>query len=200
MDKDNTFPATWNGSAWGIQTVVTIAATSHQVTGVMALREYAIGQSVPLMITTVQATYSDPINSMSNPKAIPGAIKQYTLELRNPGLPTTTNTLVVTQPIASNLSFYVNDMGGSGSWPVLFTQGTPTSGLSYTFTSLASGTDDIDFSNNGGATWTYTPTPGGNGCDSAVTNIRVRPQGSSATGQSVNPRPNFKLVYRTCIN
>ena len=87
-------------------------------------------------------------------------------------------------------SLYVGDLGAPGSGPVAFTQGSPSSGLTYAFTSLASTTDNLAFSNNGGASFAYTPTPDANGYDSAVTHIRVTPQGIFA-GASGSGSPNF---------
>jgi len=72
------------------------------------------------------------------------------------------------------------DLGGAGSGPVVFTNGSPASGLTYTFTSLASTTDSIAFSNDGGATYTYTPVADANGYDSNVTHFRISPTGTSA--------------------
>ena len=51
------------------------------------------------------------------------------------------------------------------------------SGLKFTFGSLADQTDDVDFSADGGGTWTYMPVPDADGFDPAVTNVRVAPQG-----------------------
>ena len=64
-----------------------------------------------------------------------------------------------------------------------FVNGTPSSALTWTFTALNSTTDDLDFSNDGGATWTYVPAADAQGCDVAVTDIRMRPKGTMP-GQS----------------
>jgi hypothetical protein len=93
------------------------------------------------------------------------------------------------------MRLYVGDVGGVGSGPVAFANGAPTSGLSYTFTSLSSTTDSVAFSNNGGATYTYTPVPDANGYDSSVTHIRVTPTGTFA-GASSGSNPNFQLQMR----
>jgi hypothetical protein len=88
----------------------------------------------------------------------------------------------------------VADIAGPGSGPVLFTQGSPTSGLAYSFVSLASGADDLEFSNDGGSTWTYAPTPGGSGTDPAVTHFRIRPTGAFAA--NAGTAPSFTLSFR----
>ena len=76
-----------------------------------------------------------------------------------------------------------------------FAQGTPSSGLSYTYSSLSSTTDDLGFSNNGGASFAYTPVADANGFDPAVTHIRVSPKGLFA-GASGSGSPGFTISYR----
>ncbi|MFI5315424.1 MAG: choice-of-anchor X domain-containing protein [Myxococcota bacterium] len=152
--------------------------------------------AVNLVIVKSVSTVSDPVDGVTNPKSIPGAIKQYTITVTNQGTGTSdNNTIKLTDAIPAQGELVVTNIGGAGSGPVLFTQGAPTSGLTYTFTSLASGADSLDFSNNGGATWTYTPTANANGTDPAVTNIRISPTGSFA-GKSGVTAPSFTLQFR----
>ena len=92
----------------------------------------------------------------------------------------------------------MTNIGGAGSGPVAFTQGTPSSGLTYTFTSLASLVDSLEFSNDGGTTWTYVPTAGGNGTDPAVTHLRVRPTGAFAA-QTGPTGPSFTIRFRVRV-
>ncbi len=149
----------------------------------------------PLSMTKISAPVSDPINGVSNPKLIPGAALDYTIAVTNPGSPTTADTVVVVDPMPANLRLYVGDLSGSaGTGPLIFTNGSPSSALTYSFVSLASQTDDIDFSNNNGTSWTYVPTPNiVDGTDAAVTTIRVRPKGSMALGGT------FQLRFRTAL-
>jgi hypothetical protein len=103
----------------------------------------------------------------------------------------------ITDPVPTNTKLRVNDLGGACSGPVIFTNGSPSSGLTYTFTSLSSSTDDLSFSNNGGASYTYTPTAGTDGCDANVTNIQVNPKGTFALAGAGNP--SFSLTYQVCV-
>ena len=144
-------------------------------------------------LTMVKAStvYSDPFNGTTNPKAIPGAFVSYTATVSNTGAGSAdSNTIVIVDAIPANTDLFVGDLGGAGSGPVAFTDGAPSSGLTYTFTSLASGADDVSFSNDGGATYTYVPVPDGNGVDSAVTHIRINPKGVFA------PTSGFQIVFR----
>ena len=44
--------------------------------------------------------------------------------------------------------------------------------------------DDLSFSNNGGASFVYTPVANADGVDPNVTHIRINPKGSMAPGSS----------------
>jgi hypothetical protein len=144
-------------------------------------------------------TYSDPVNVTTNPKAIPGALMTYTIAVLNSGAGgVDSGTTVVIDPIAANTSMFVGDINGANSGPVLFTQGSTSSGLSYTFSALGSSGDDVDFSNNSGVTWTYVPVPGADGCDPLVTNLRINPKGTFV-GTAAAPNPGFSLSFRVCV-
>jgi len=75
-----------------------------------------------------------------------------------------------------------------------------TSSLGYTFSTLASTTDDLAFSNNGGTTYSYTPAPNGNGVDPNVTNIRINPKGTFAGDPVAGaPSPSCTASFRVRI-
>jgi uncharacterized repeat protein (TIGR01451 family) len=147
------------------------------------------------------ALVSDPVNGTVNPKRIPGALVDYTLLVTNTGEGTVDdNGIAVIDAVPANTRLYLGDLGGAGSGPVAFVNGSPASGLTWTYTSLASGTDDLDFSNNGGSTWTHVPTADPGGYDtSGTTHIRMRPKGTMA-GASAGGNPSFQLRFRVRIN
>ena len=159
--------------------------------------------------TKISSAITDPVNCttagnsatcspVGSQKRIPGAIVEYLLTVSNSGGVSDPNSVVITDPIPANTSLRVVDLGGAGTGPVAFANGATSSGLSYVFTSLASTTDDVDFSNNNGTTWTYTPTAAANGCDAAVTNLRVRLRGTYVA-DSGSPDPSFTLRFRICV-
>jgi trimeric autotransporter adhesin len=143
---------------------------------------------------------SDPVNNASNPKSIPGAVELYTLRITNQGSGSVdSNTLAIVDAVPTNTALDVRDAGAAGSGPVVFVNGTPASGLTYAYTALNNTTDSLEFSHDGGATWTYVPTPNANGCDPNVTHIRVRLQGAMA-GSSAGGNPYFELRFRVRVN
>lgn len=153
---------------------------------------YTNAYVLPLAIAKTSAPYSDPVNGTTNPKLIPGGFADYSITVTAPsGTAPTSNSVVVTDAIPANLALFVGTYA-PGPGPIGFTAGS--SGLTYSFTSLASGSDDISFSNNGGSTWTYTPVADANGVDTNVTHVRVTPKGSMAPGSSftINLRAQVK--------
>lgn len=145
----------------------------------------------PLTTTKTSTAYSDPANGTTNPKLIPGGVAQYTITVANPGTYTVSNnSVLVADATPAGTDLVLSDIGSAGSGPAAFTAGG--SALTYTFAGLGSTTDDIEFSNNNGSTWTYTPTANANGVDPAVTHVRLRPKGTMAAGSTFN----FRLRYR----
>jgi fimbrial isopeptide formation D2 family protein/uncharacterized repeat protein (TIGR01451 family) len=136
-------------------------------------------KTVALTVVKLSTTVSDPVNGTTNPKAIPGAIVEYQIIVTNPAAnPVDSNTIFIADQVPTHMDLRVADIGASGSGPVQYVDGSPASGMTYTFTALGNTGDDIAFSNDGGATWTYTPAIDGNGTDPAVTNVRINPKGA----------------------
>ncbi len=136
----------------------------------------------PLAISKTSVAFSDPVNGLTNPKLIPGGFANYTLTVTAPASTSpTNNSVIVTDALPTNLSLFVGTYA-PGPGPVRFTAGS--SGLTYSFTSLANASDDLEFSNNGGASWSYVPTVDANGVDANVTHVRIRPKGSMVPGSS----------------
>jgi parallel beta-helix repeat protein len=143
---------------------------------------------------------SDPLNSTTNPKSIPGAMQVYSLRITNQGAGSVdANTVAIVDAVPANTALFVQDLGVAGSGPVAFTNGTPTSTLTYAFSGLGNGGDDLEFSNNGGASWGYTPVANANGCDPTVTHIRVRPKGTMAAASGAG-NPYFEVRFRVRVN
>jgi len=142
---------------------------------------------------------SDPVNNTTNPKAIPGAFVEYVLQAKNEGDGAAdNNSIQLTDAIPSNTALYVNDISGAGTGPIRFVDGSPSSGLSYNFSSLSSTTDHLSFSNDNGASYNYSPSADADGVDSSVTNIKMNTNGAfnAKTGTTA---PNFKFLFRVRV-
>lgn len=75
--------------------------------------QYVI-QSATLTVLKTAAVISDPFNGASNPKAIPGAIVEYTISIQNAGGAAAT-TVNVTDPIPANTQYVAGSMTRGGS-------------------------------------------------------------------------------------
>lgn len=160
----------------------------------------ARGSVVPILPDTVlvksMQTFSDPVNGEANPKATPRAVASYTVLATNqgPGV-TDASTVMLSGSIPPNTALLVDDIDGPGPGPVLFTDGATPSGLSHTFTSLDSDTDDVGFSDDRGATFDYEPQPDAGGFDANVTDLRITPTGAFDGSDGVS-RPSFSVRFR----
>lgn len=149
--------------------------------------------SPSLLVLKSSSVVSDPTNSAVNPKAIPGAKMRYTISASNSTAGTAdNNTTQFTDAVPAGMKLFVGDAGAAGSGPVVFTDGSTSSALTYTFTSLASTTDSISFSNNGGTSFAYTPVADATGCDANVTNVRISLSGTFA-GKTGATSPSLTL-------
>lgn len=141
---------------------------------------------VPIFEVSKQSTtLSDPVNGNTNPKSIPGAIKEYSIVVSNTGEgEADANSFVINDEIPANSSLVVSGLSCANA--VQFIDGTPSSGLSC-------GT--VEFSQDG-TNYGYTPVPAGpNNIDSTVKYLRIKPSGVFNAGSS-GSAPNVAFKFR----
>jgi len=138
-------------------------------------------------------TIYDPYNGASNPKAIPGAIPgailEYIITAKNNGnLAADSSSIAISDVIPTNTKVCVTTTVAGCKAPY-FVDGTPSSGLTLA---------NVDYSNNGGTSYTYTPSPDAEGTDNTVTHIRVKMNGAfqPKTGTTA---PNFQIKFRITV-
>lgn len=155
-------------------------------------------QPAQLTLQKTMIVVSDPINGIDNPKTIPGALIEYTLEISNDGEGLTdTDSIAIIDKLAAGTHFYIGTDANVS--PVSLVEGNPGSNLTLTFENLTSTTDDIEFSNNGGLTFDYEPTPDTDGFDPLITDIRISPKGTMP-GSDTNGSPGFSIIYKVKVN
>ena len=93
---------------------------------------------------------------------------------------------------------YVGDIATPGSGPLAFIDGSTSSTLNYTFAALGNGTDDIQFSDDGGVTYGYIPLPDADGYDSNITHFRGLTSGAFAASDGIN-NPAFSFQFRVRV-
>ncbi len=188
-------PTTANGGEW----TITVEANEGFEGTVFHNRTQTISLRLPpeLILTKTMNVLSDPLNGSTNPKAIPGAEVAYQLNVVNQGEgESDPDSIQLIDHLAANTPLFVGDFA-NGS-PIELADGTPPSTLTLTFTSLDSASDDIDFSNDGGTSFTYVPNPDADGFDPLVTDIRITPKGTMP-GSTGGGSPQFTLIYKVKV-
>lgn len=125
-------------------------------------------QTATISVAKSSQVTNDPINGGTNPKAIPGATVDYTVDVDNTGSTGATN-VIVADAIPANTAFLVGSVTT-----------TPASGPT------------VEYSDDSGSTWTYTPVAGGDGSDPGVTDVRV-------TFASVASSASVQAVFQVLI-
>ena len=145
-----------------------------------------------LQVSKIQMPLSDPINGTSGPRAIPGATVQYTVSVTNQGIGSVdAGTLEITDVVPLNTAMFVSTATGD---PVSFIDGSPSSGLTYSYATHVSYTDNA----GGVGPFDYTPTPDAQGFDPLVTGFRIVPAGSMLGDSGTGPT-SFNIVFRVRI-
>ena len=143
-----------------------------------------------LTITKVWTVVSDPVNGTTNPKLIPGAVVRYSITVTNAGTgPVDASTVVIVDPVPTELAAYV-----AGGAAVTLTNGTPASGLGYTYAG------SVSWSKTAGGTTGFGAalTPDGNGFDGAVTGVRIAPTGTMSAASPAG-QPSFTVEFTARI-
>ena len=152
--------------------------------------------------------FSDPVNGTTNPKFIPGAVAVYSLIVTNSGTGAVdNNTVIITDPIPANTEMYVADIAAVGAGPLAFTNGTPSSGTTYTYNAAALSSTattppfpDLQFFGGAVPAWGYVPVPNPvTGCDPLVSQIRINPKSIFVASSAAPPNPSFTLQFRVCV-
>jgi hypothetical protein len=139
-------------TGWTYPTVGTKTATTTQTTGLTAFGDFQLGESVSLAPNVPLSKSVAPSGTQP-----PGTDLVYTVVFTNDG-GQPAQVFIVTDPIPANTDFKVASA----------TTNLGTTGLTVT----------VEYSNDNGSTWTYTPVSGGGGAptnyDRAVTHVRWR--------------------------
>ena len=148
--------------------------TSETAGIVAASAAFHVDFAVDIAVAKSVQTLSDPINATTNQKSIPLATMEYTIEVENRGsLSPDNNSLTVVDLIPGELALCVTAACYTGGPVVLDTTGSPVPpGVSL---------QNIEYSNDGGTSYAYSPAPDGDGFDSNVDAVRVTLGGTFAS-------------------
>lgn len=147
---------------------------------------------VNLLVSKLYSLLSDPFNGTTNPKSIPNANIQYTIGVVNRGAGSPdSDSLIITDDISPDIRLCVSVACQPGGPIVFDPSGSPVPpGVSL-------GT--VEYSNDGGASYSYTPVPDADGFDNAVDAVRITMSGSM-TGIAPAGVPSFELRLAARVN
>jgi uncharacterized repeat protein (TIGR01451 family) len=146
-------------------------------------------------VTKTSVSFSD---TLGGDFALPGADVEYLITVQNSGnAPPNHDSVIVTEALPSELALVITDFA-PGSGPLQYLDGSPLTGLSCPFLTLASTTDCYSFSTDG-SNFNYTPSDSGDGTDPSITHVRAIPTGFMApnTGSGAT---SFTLRFKAKIN
>jgi hypothetical protein len=185
----DTLTITWH---WNICTLGVAVCLGNDTDPVTPLTTSTVKLQIevapkPMTISISSLLQSDPIDSASVPKSIPGAITKYTMSVKNNDtVAVNSGTVALNAPTPSNSYFVVTSPLQTVATKITLVDGSPASGLTLDYTSPSSPGTGVTFSSDGGSSWGYAPVANGRGVDPLVTNVMIKPQGAMAAGGVAN--------------
>lgn len=178
------FTILWDWSFCSLALGSCIGVTDKDTKSSIVTVNLTISGGKPATVTTTTTVLSDDKNGVTNPKSIPGAKQRTTVTVTNPDTSAlASNTMELKIPTPANTSIALDGDGAGGAFAI-FTEGSPASGLAFSYVSGTNLGDDVEFSSDGGASWLFLPTAA---TQSQVTHVRLKPRGAMAAGS------NFKI-------
>lgn len=161
-----------------------VAAGDAEQAGIVAFsRAFHANLAADLSVSKAWVSSSSALGGFN----LPGATAEYLITITNSGnAPPNYDSVISVDALPADLALVITDFSGPGSGPVQFSDGTPATGLTCNFISLASAADCFDFSTDG-TNFTHVPTDAGNGTDPAITHVRIRPSGYMAANTGAGP-------------
>ncbi|WP_296721060.1 CshA/CshB family fibrillar adhesin-related protein [Erythrobacter sp.] len=140
-----------------------------------------------LEVDKTSVVISDPVNGTTNPKAIPGAIVEYSITIRNVGRRSVdSSSIVIIDDMPADMAF-------STGTPVTFQDGSPESGLN-----AFNAATMVRFSSASGTAGPFTYTPNG-AFDPNVRTIRIAPAGTMDRSGGASDQPSFTIRFRARV-
>lgn len=151
------------------------------------------GANDKIAIAMSSRIVASPVKTADGPSVIPGTVLDYSLGVAGPsGSAQAASGFAFGTAVPDRMMLFVGDLEASGAGPVVFND--TGSGLQFNFEALASLTDALEFSNNGGQSFDYSPVPDADGYDGNVTHIRMKPIGN--LNPTAERQSRFSFRYR----
>lgn len=196
FETSYSIPAAPDGS-WSVDVV---ANEGTEGVTASASRVFGVG-STDINVKKTNKTTSDPVNA-SFPKAIPNSHTEYTVEVMNSGFGfADNNSVFITDPLPDTQTTFYFGATAAPYNPVQFSDGAVVSGLTYTYISLASQTDDVQFYSDAACSVdVLSPAVDASGYDISspkIICVAVNPKGDfNGSDGSNDPSFTIKFIVR----
>ncbi len=176
---------------WRSHIIPLVIALTSFAAPAPSLAESGTGENIAIALSS--RLVASPVGNGDVARAVPGALVDYSVVVTGPldnASPAT--SFAITDMIPDHLSLFVGDLSQAGTGPAAFIDND--SGMEFGFDGLASLTDSVEFSSDGGKTFNYIPVADADGCDQNVTHIKLRPRGALMPVDEKYER--FSIRYR----
>jgi hypothetical protein len=158
-----------------------LLSSPDQGTGATVIDVTVVVARQAVTVSMTSTTTWDPVNGTAYPKALPGSRGRMAMLVSNPDLvPLDLGSLALTFPSPANAVLALDGDGAGPDPAIRFADGSSASTLRLSYTGPADPADDVDFSADGGKTWTYAPVAGDVASEGAITHVRLKPRGAMA--------------------
>jgi len=187
-------PATYSGTfrvawSWKFCSGVWIGSsctlgTLDSGSGTATIAFSIVVKAKPITAVVTSQTTWDPVSTTPFPKAITGSKRRLTVTVANPDIVAADlNSVSVQLATPAGTAIALGGDGSAETRVIIFTDGSPSSGLAFRYGSSSDASDDVLFT-DGSPGWGYTPTAGDTASESAVTRVLLKPRGTMAAGSS----------------
>jgi hypothetical protein len=158
---------------------------------VAASTAFHVNFGVDLAVSKSVETLSDPINTTTNPIAIPAAVVGYTISVTNNGsLSPDNDSLIVTDDMPDELALCITAACLAGGPVILDISGSPVP------PGVTIGAIEYD---DGSGLFTYPGSPDGDGFDAAIVAVRITLNGTFSS-ITTSGSPSFELLLAARVN
>ncbi len=174
-----------------------LSAAQSEAASIIAFnRPFHSNLDADIDVTKISENFSS--FDAANNFALPDGIFEYVIEISNSGNSRPNfDSVVALDSLPAEVKLVIDDIGGAGSGPIEFTDGSVASALNYDFTTLGDLSDSLEFSQDG-SDFSYIPVDSGDGTDPTITHVRVRLFGAMAPANSGTPS-SAALRFKTKI-
>lgn len=182
----------------GDVTVITTASSAHDINTTSTVVDSIGSRADPSFTILKSVRVENGTLTDSDDFYVPGSTVLYQVLITNSGLGSPDDaSFVLRDDLPDEMVLYVGDYVGGNGGPVRIIEGSPASGLAYTYLGAGDGSDSIVFMDSTGSE--IVPDTSGDGFDAGVRSFEITTPGTFAPWSGSGAQPSVTLEYRARI-